>query len=82
MKKLLIYYFIAFVPFILLIYAGSEQLISKVWFLILLFVYAFVYRNITDYYRLRSKQIQVPHPIQTMFFPGLQYQYFWELYTI
>jgi len=82
MKKLLVYYFIILAPVILLIYASNMKQISSGWFAILLFAYAFIYRNITDYYRLRSKNVITKKEFWKLLRIGSRMTYFKELYLI
>lgn len=80
MKSLLIYYFVSLGPFAILIMAAEIGMIDPVWFSALLLCYAFVYRNITDYYRLRSKNAIAKGDFRQMFRLGTRQRFFKELY--
>lgn len=82
MKKLLIYYFVILSPFVLLIYCSKNNLIDAGWFVALLFFYCFIYRAITDYFRLRNKNVIGKDEFWKCFIPVLQMKYFRELYLI
>ena len=82
MKNFLLYYFLIVVPFALIILATKRELISSGQFLILFIIYAFPYRGVTDYYRLRSKNIITQKQFLLIFIPGSRIKYFKELYFI
>ena len=57
MKSLVIYYIVIIIPLVLLAYALRNHLIDNVWFVISLIIYALIYRTLTDYFRLRNKNL-------------------------
>lgn len=82
MKNLLLYYAAIFIPFFLIIYLSKVKLLDTDSFLVLLIVYAFIYRSITDYIRLKSKNIIDKKQFWTLFIPGTRIKYFRELYFV
>jgi hypothetical protein len=54
MKNLFVYHLIVTAPLVFIIYPWAEKDISTAVFLILSFTYAFVFRPIMDYYRLKA----------------------------
>ncbi|ALM07986.1 hypothetical protein SB49_09375 [Sediminicola sp. YIK13] len=80
MKNLLLYYFTIFTPLGLLTWASVNDLISSVLFVVLLFLYAFVYRTYTDGMRLAQKGIIERKDIWKIIIPGSHFKYFKELY--
>lgn len=80
MKKLYWYYVAIFLPLIILLVLNKYNLISNVWFCISLLFYAFIYRNLTDYWRLRSKNIIEKMSLVKIFLSGFVFKYFKELY--
>ena len=82
MRKLIVYYVVIIVPFLLLILAMKRELIGMDWSLVLFIFYAFIYRGITDFYRLKSKNIITNKQYLTILIPGSRIKYFKELYFI
>ncbi len=80
MKKISWYYVAIFLPLIMLLVLTKYKLISNVWFCISLFFYAFIYRSLTDYWRLRSKNIIEKMSPVKIFLSGFVFKYFKELY--
>lgn len=80
MKKRLAYYFLTLVPLLFLIYAAKSDSISSEWFVISLMFYGFIYRPLTDYYRLLNKHVIVKMKFYQIFIPWWQMQYLRELY--
>lgn len=80
MKKISLYYISIFLPLIILLVFSKYKLISNVWFCISLFFYAFIYRALTDYWRLRSKNIIEKMSLVKIFLSGFVFKYFKELY--
>jgi hypothetical protein len=63
------------------IFCKTEQLNSS-WFVILLFFYTFIFRTITDYARLRSKNVIDKRQFWHILVPGSRIKYFKELYFL
>ncbi len=82
MKSLIVYYIAIIVPFVLLIQGVKRELINMDWCLILFIFYAFIYRGIIDYYRLRSKNVISKKQYLIILIPGSRIKYFKELYFI
>ncbi len=82
MKKLIVYYFLIITPFAVLIYATKNGLINSSWFVALLFIYVLIYRTLTDYVRLRSKNIIGKNQFWKILIPGARIKYFRELYFV
>ena len=80
MRNLLVYYLAILVPFIGIILAGKQGLVSPEWFLFDLFFYVFVYRQATDLWRLRSKGVITKITIADAFNYFLQVKHFRALY--
>ena len=80
MKNILVYYLLIFVPFGLIVWVSRIELINSSVFVLLLFLYAFVYRTYLDGYRLFKKNIIAKKDIWKMIIPGSRLQYFKELY--
>ena len=80
MKNLLVYYLLIFVPFGLIVWVSRIELINSSVFVLLLFLYAFVYRTYLDGYKLAKKNIIPKKDIWKMIIPGSRLQYFKELY--
>ncbi len=57
MKSSILYYLVIAVPFVTLLYFGGLHKIDSVLFTVLLPTYVFIYRSITDYLRLLSRNI-------------------------
>ena len=82
MKNSINYYLAISIPFIILIYLLKSDQIETSMFLISIFTYAFIYRMITDYYRLLSRNAIEKKDFWKLFIPGARIKYFKELYTI
>lgn len=82
MKNLIVYYLLIFVPLFLLIDLTKNNLLTSGQFVGLLFFYAFIYRTLTDYYRLKSKNIIDKKGFWKIFVPGSRLKYFRDLYFI
>lgn len=80
MKKLFIYYLVILAPFLLLIYTTKAGLIRNDIFMVLFFFYVFIYRNITDYYRLLNKNVIEKGQFWDLIMPFGTIRYFRELY--
>jgi len=80
MKNLLVYYLLIFVPFGLIVWVSRIELINSSVFVLLLFLYAFVYRTYLDGYKLAKKNIIPKKDIWKMIIPGSRIPYFKELY--
>lgn len=80
MRNTLLYYIAIFAPLCLLTFLVMTKAIDNLWFCIFLFFYAFVYRTITDYLRLLSKQIISKDGFWKLLIPGSRIKYFKELY--
>lgn len=82
MKNLIVYYAIIFIPLGLLLYFAKTKQLGSGCFVVLLFVYAFIFRAITDYARLRSKNVIEKKQFWRILIPGSRIKYFKELYFI
>ena len=80
MKSSIVYYFLIITPLAMLIYAATNKSVNNLWFAILLFIYAFIYRSFTDYFRLRSKNVIDTKDFWRILLPGARAKYFKELY--
>lgn len=80
MKNLLVYYITIFTPLSLIIWMSANDLISSTFFMVLLFLYAFVYRTYVDGLRLWKKGIIEKKDIWKIIIPGSHLNYFKELY--
>ncbi len=65
---------------VLFVYAVKNNMLSNNWLLIVFFSYALVYRNIIDFYRLKTKGILTNKDFFKLFVPGIRMKYFKELY--
>ena len=82
MKNLINYYSLIFIPFALLIIGIKTEFLSIGQFLVLFIFYALPYRGVTDYYRLRSKNVINKNQYLIILIPGSRIRYFRELYFI
>ena len=82
MKNLITYYLIILIPFIALIGLMKSNQIDTSLFVLLLFIYAFVYRVFTDYFRLKSKNVIERKDFWKLLIPGARIKYFTDLYFI
>ncbi len=57
MKNLFIYHFITIVPIFGFVYAYNYDYISVGWLVIISFIYAFIYRPMIDFLRLKELEI-------------------------
>ncbi len=73
---------IILLPFLLLIVAMKQEVIGMNWSLALLLFYAFIYRGITDFYRLKSKNVLNNNEFLKVLVPGSRIKYFKELYFL
>ena len=80
MKNLLVYYLVILVPFFCLLYVMKNELIDEDWCIALLVFYAFIYRTLTDYFRLKSKNVITSKQFFSLLIPGSRIKYFKELY--
>ena len=80
MKNSIVYYLAIFIPLIILYNLLKSDSIDTSWFLIAIFTYAFVYRMITDYYRLLSRNAIEKKDYWKLLIPGSRYRYFRSLY--
>ncbi len=69
-EQLIVYYVLIFTPFAILIYSTKQKLINNDWFVFLLFFYVLVYRTVTDYFRLRSKNAIGKNKFWRLLLPG------------
>ena len=79
MRDIRVYYFLIFVPFILLIALTRKGVISSSEFVILLFLYI-LYRQFTDAWRLAANGVIKKLSWKILANPMLQCKYFKELY--
>ena len=82
MKNIIVYYFVILVPFFGLLFAMKRELLSEEWLAALLVFYAFIYRTLTDYYRLKSKNAITSKQFFSLLIPGSRIKYFKELYFV
>jgi len=82
MKNLLVYYLVILVPFFGLLYAMKNELIDEDWCIALLVFYAFIYRTLTDYFRLKSKNVITSKQFFSLLIPCNRIKYFKELYFV
>jgi hypothetical protein len=82
MKNIIVYYFVILVPFFGLLIAMKRELLSEEWCIALLVFYAFIYRTLTDYYRLKSKNAITSKQFFSLLIPGSRIKYFKELYFV
>ena len=80
MKNTIFYYFITLVPLGVLIYLATANKIESLWFVGLLLAYVIIYRTITDYLRLVSKNIIGKKDFWKTFMPSMRIKYFKALY--
>ena len=73
---------VIFVPVLLLVYCSKTHLLGSGWFVALFFGYAFPYRMITDYYRLRSKEAIDKGEYREVLNPFYTMKYLKELYWV
>lgn len=81
MKNSILYYLVISIPLFILIYLLKSDRIDVTPFLISIFSYAFVYRMITDYYRLLSRKALEKKELWKLIIPGARIKYFKQLYT-
>jgi uncharacterized membrane protein len=82
MKNTIIYLLVSFLPLAASIYLSKFGIMSSNVFLFFLLFYAFIYRPITDYYRLKQKGLISKDEFWKSFLPGYFGQkYFYKLYT-
>ena len=82
MKYLMVYYLLIILPCFVLFELSKTGYFSSKEFVIYFFLYAFVYRTITDYFRLVSKNAIAKKVYWKIFIPGSRIKYFRELYFI
>ena len=82
MKYLMVYYLLIILPCFVLFELSKTGYFSSKEFVIYFFLYAFVYRTITDYFRLVSKNAIAKKDYWKIFIPGARIKYFRELYFI
>ena len=82
MKNLLIYYIVIIAPLPLLVYCSKNNVVDSGWVGVLILIYAFPYRLLTDYYRLRSKAIIDKNNYWEIIKPFSRMKYFRALYWI
>ena len=82
MKNLITYYFLVFAPLFILFSLNMIHSFDHEIFLGLLFFYAFIYRTLTDYYRLKSKNILSKNDFWRILIPGSRIYYFKGLFFI
>jgi predicted acyltransferase len=80
MRNLFIYYIAIVAPLAALIIFAKQGQISNELFVLGFFMYVFVYRKLTDIWRLRSKGILKKITLQDILTPFLQTKYFRALY--
>ncbi len=81
MKNSIVYYLTIFTPLIFLFYLIKSDNIDATVFVFSFFIYVFVYRTITDYFRLLSRHIIEKKDFWKLFIPGARYKYFISLYA-
>jgi len=81
MKNSFVYYLTIFIPLIILNNLLQSDSIDATWFVISIFAYAFIYRMITDYYRLLSRHAIEKKDFWKLLIPGARFKYFKSLYS-
>jgi len=79
MKSSILYYLVITVPFVALLYGGLDKIDSAL-FIVLLLTYVFIYRPITDYLRLLSRNIIGRKDFWRTYMPSSRIKYFKALY--
>ncbi len=82
MKNLIIYYCFIFIPLFIIIGLVKSNNIDDNNLLILFFSYFLFYRTLTDFYRLRSKNVVGKNDFWKLLIPGFRLKYFKDLYFI
>ena len=80
MKSTILYYLVIIVPFVALLYFGELHKIDSALFTVLLLIYVFIYRAITDYLRLLSRNIIDRKDFWRTYMPSSRIKYFKALY--
>jgi len=79
MKNTILYYLFILAPIVPLMIFVNNDLLND-WWLIIFILYIFIYRAITDYWRLASKNIITKKDFWKILIPGSRFKYFRELY--
>ena len=80
MKNTLVYYAAIIIPLLTITTLAAAGYIGSGWFVVFLFCYVLVYRTITDYMRLVSKNIIGKKDFWRILIPGSRIKYFRQLY--
>ncbi len=80
MKSSILYYLVITVPFVVLVYFVRLHKINSGLFTVLLLTYVFIYRSITDYLRLLSRNIISRKDFWRTYMPSSRIKYFKALY--
>ncbi len=80
LRKIYWYYPAIILPMVLMIVLVKYKFIGNVWFCISLLFYALIYRSLTDYWRLRSKNVIEKRNLLKIMSSGVRFKYFKELY--
>jgi hypothetical protein len=80
LKNTIAYYIVIASPVAILAILAKNKEIASDWFVTSMLLYCFVYRPITDYYRLLSKGLLSKRDFWRAFTPFLQAKYFKALY--
>ena len=81
MKNSLIYYLTIFIPLLVLYVLIKSDSIEPSIFVLLILFYALVYRGISDYYRLISRNAIEKREFWKLLIPGSRIKYFKQLYS-
>ncbi len=77
MRNTIIFYLVTILPLLISVYLGKFGIISSEEFVLLLLIYAFIYRPIADYSRLKQKGLISKNEFWKSFLPGyFQLKYF------
>lgn len=79
MKNICLYYIVVFVPLLFIIWLSITD--RKIWFVIVLLIYALPYRTFIDGARLVSKKLIKWSEVWKLMIPGKRIEYTRELYT-
>lgn len=78
MKKLILFHTVTLLPMLILLGLYTYQYLSTGWFIVLFLIYAFIYRPIFDYKKLKEKGLVTKNEfIRTLGF--VRFKYFSQL---
>ncbi len=82
MKKLLFFYSVILSPLALIFWLSDQEIVDSWVILVLILIYALLYRTYTDGMRLVHKEVIPKSEIWKMLIPGTRFRYFKELYFL